>query len=228
MTWGIIGAMESEVALLMEKMELERTEEISGLQFHIGKLAGKNVIVVMCSVGKVNAALCAQTLAQVYKVDRLVNIGVAGALDVRANVFDVVVSEELCYHDASLSVLEDNPPYTSKFVADHDLLRWAVIATCEVADGKFSCFIGRIVTGDHFISDAAVKADIVERLNPMCVEMEGAAVAHVATVNKIPFVVIRSMSDKADDSAEMSFDEFVLGAAQNSAQIIIKMLEIAV
>ena len=103
-----------------------------------------------------------------------------------------------------------------------------MIATCEVADGKFSCFIGRIVTGDHFISDAVVKADIVERLNPMCVEMEGAAVAHVATVNKIPFVVIRSMSDKADDSAEMSFDEFALGAAQNSAEIIIKMLEIAV
>ena len=87
MTWGIIGAMESEVALLKEKMELERTEEISGLQFHIGTLAGKNVIVVMSSVGKVNAALCAQTLAQVYKVDRLVNVGVAGALDIRANIF---------------------------------------------------------------------------------------------------------------------------------------------
>lgn len=227
MTWGIIGAMEYEVALLKEKMELERTEEISGLTYHIGALAGHKVVVVMCSVGKVNAALCAQTLVQVYKVDRLVNTGVAGALDIRANVFDVVVSDELCYHDASLGVLERNPPYTSKFVADHDMLRWAVVSTCEVADGAFSCFVGRIVTGDKFISDAAVKADIVERFKPMCVEMEGAAVAHVATMNNIPFVVIRSMSDKADDSAEMSFDEFAPRAAENSARIILKMLELA-
>ena len=107
------------------------------------------------------------------------------------------------------------------------LVKWAVEACCEVADGKFSCFIGRIVTGDRFISDAEVKADIVERFKPMCVEMEGAAIAHVATANKIPFVVIRSMSDKADDSADMSFDEFAPKAAENSAQIIIKMLEIA-
>ena len=227
MTWGIIGAMESEVALLKEKMELEKIEEISGLTYHIGTLAGQKVIVVMCSVGKVNAALCAQTLAQVYKVDRLVNVCVAGALDVRANIFDVVVSEELCYHDADLDIFEKYPPCTAKYVADHDMLRWAVVATCEVADGKFSCFVGRIVTGDRFISDASVKADLVERFKPMCVEMEGAAVAHVATVNKIPFVVIRSMSDKADDSADMSFEEFAPKAAEHSAQIIVKMLEIA-
>ena len=227
MTWGIIGAMDSEVALLKERMQLERTEERSGLTYYIGTLAGKDVIVVTCSVGKVNAALCAQTLAQVYHVDRLVNTGVAGALDIRANIFDVVVSEELCYHDASLGILERNPPYTSTYTADFLLVKWAVEACCEVADGKFSCFIGRIVTGDRFISDAAVKADIVERFKPMCVEMEGAAVAHVATANKIPFVVIRSMSDKADDSADMSFDEFAPKAAENSAQIIIKMLEIA-
>lgn len=227
MVWGIIGAMNSEVALLREKMTVEKTEERSGLTFYQGTLAGQKVIVVMCSIGKVNAALCAQTLAQVYGVDRLVNTGVAGALDSRLNIFDVVVSDELCYHDADLDIFRTNPPFCAEYQADKTMVQWAKEACGMVSGEEFHCFVGRIVTGDRFISEAAVKESIVERFHPMCVEMEGAAIAHVATANKLPFVVIRSMSDKADDSAGVSFDEFAPKAAEHSARIIIRMLELA-
>ena len=215
MTWGIIGAMDSEVALLRDSMDIERTEEISGLIYYIGTLCGQQVIVVCCSIGKVNAAICAQTLASVFKVDRLVNVGVAGALDERLNIFDVVVSDMLCYHDADLGILARNPPFCSEYYADKDLVQLATRA-CS-----------RIFSGDRFISENTEKKRIVEEFHPMCVEMEGAAVGHVAAANKIPFVVIRSMSDGADDNADVSFDEFAPKAAEHSARIIMGILELA-
>lgn len=227
MTWGIIGAMDSEVALLQKEMNVEKTEERSGLTFYQGTLAGQKVIVVVCSIGKVNAALCAQTLVQVYGVDRLVNTGVAGALDSRLNIFDVIVSDELCYHDGDLDIFSRYPPFCAVYHADEQMIKWAVEACANVSDKAFKCFVGKIVSGDQFVSETAVKDSINKRFHPMCVEMEGAAIAHVAVANKIPFVVIRSMSDKADDSAGVSFDEFAPKAAEHSAKIIINMLELA-
>ncbi|MCI9455793.1 MAG: 5'-methylthioadenosine/adenosylhomocysteine nucleosidase [Oscillospiraceae bacterium] len=227
MTWGIIGAMDSEVALLRDSMEVERTEEISGLTYYIGTLCGQKVIVVCCSIGKVNAAICAQTLAAVFKVDRLVNVGVAGALDERLRIFDVVVSEKLCYHDADLDIFERNPPFVSEYAADKDMVRLAEQACEKIAGTDFRCFGGRIVSGDRFVSENAEKQRIVGQFHPMCVEMEGAAVGHVAAANKIPFVVIRSMSDGADDNAGMSFDEFAPKAAEHSAKIVMEMLKLA-
>lgn len=227
MTWGIIGAMDSEVALLRNSMEIEKTEEISGLTYYIGTLCGQKVIIVCCSIGKVNAAICAQTLAAVFKVDRLVNVGVAGALDERLNIFDVVVSDVLCYHDAGLGILAHNPPFCSEYYADKDLVQLAARACSRISGDDFNCFVGRIVSGDRFISENAEKKRIVEEFHPMCVEMEGAALGHVAVANKIPFVVIRSMSDGADDNADVSFDEFAPKAAEHSARIIMGILELA-
>lgn len=227
MTWGIIGAMDSEVALLRESMEIERTEEISGLTYYIGRLCGQRVIVVCCSIGKVNAAICAQTLAAVFKVDRLVNVGVAGALDERLHIFDVVVSEKLCYHDADLDIFGRNPPFLSEYTADEEMVGLAMRACERIAGDTFRYFGGRIVSGDRFVSENAEKKRIVEQFHPMCVEMEGAAVGHVAAANRIPFVVLRSMSDGADDNAGVSFDEFAPKAAEHSARLIMEILKLA-
>ena len=226
MVWGIIGAMDSEVELLRSHMQIEKTEQRSGLTFYQGTLQGQQVIVVVCSVGKVNAALCAQTLAQVYHVDRLINTGVAGALDARLDIFDVVVSDTLCYHDADLDIFDRYPPYASHYQADPEMVKLAVKACEQVSGREFHCYVGQIVSGDRFVSDSALKQDIVQRFSPMCVEMEGAAVGQVALANQIPFVVLRSMSDKADDSADVSFDTFAAKAAEHSAGIIMKMLEL--
>lgn len=227
MTWGIIGAMDSEVSLLRSSMAVERTEEVSGLTYYIGTLRGQKVIVVCCSIGKVNAAICAQTLASVFRVDRLVNVGVAGALDERLNIFDVVISDRLCYHDADLDIFGRNPPFCSEYHADADLVQLASRACARVSGNDYRCFVGNIVSGDRFVSGNEEKKRIVEQFHPMCVEMEGAAVGHVAVANKIPFVVIRSMSDGADDNADVSFDEFAPKAAEHSAKIILEILQLA-
>lgn len=227
MVWGIIGAMDAEVALLREKMEIEQTQERSGLTFYQGRLAGQRVIVVVCSIGKVNAALCAQTLVQVYGVDRLINTGVAGALDSRLDIFDVVVSDGLCYHDADLDIFRRYPPFCAEYKADPAMVELAVQACSQTSGRAFHCFVGKIVSGDQFVSETALKESIVRRFAPMCVEMEGAAIGQVAVANRVPFVVIRSMSDKADDSAGVSFDEFAPKAAEHSANIIITMLQLA-
>lgn len=227
MVWGIIGAMDSEVALLRNSMTVEKTEEVSGLTYYIGTLCGQKVIVVCCSIGKVNAAVCAQTLAAVFKVDRLVNVGVAGALDERLSIFDVVVSEKLCYHDADLDIFGRNPPFLSEYKADEGLVKLAIGACEEISGNEFRCFAGKIVSGDRFVSENAEKKRIVEQFHPMCVEMEGAAVGHVASANRIPFVVIRSMSDGADDNAGISFDEFAPKAAEHSARIVMEILKLA-
>ncbi len=227
MTWGIIGAMDSEVALLRDSMAVEKTEVISGLTYYIGTLCGQRVIVVCCSIGKVNAAICAQTLAAVFQVDRLVNVGVAGALDERLNIFDVVVSDKLCYHDADLDIFGRNPPFLSEYHADQGLVQLATRACSRISGSGFHCFVGNIVSGDRFVSENSEKRRIVEQFHPMCVEMEGAAVGHVAAANRVPFVVIRSMSDSADDNAGVSFDEFAPKAAEHSARIIMGILELA-
>ncbi len=224
--WGIIGAMDAEIALLKENMQAMSQREISGLTFYQGTLAGQEVVLVCCSVGKVNAAICAQTLAQVFGVTHLINTGVAGALDSRLDILDLVISQELCYHDGDLDIFSRYPPYASVYPGSPELISLAKQACEGMEDRNYSFYTGKIVSGDVFVSDKALKESIVARFAPMCVEMEGAAIAHVAYANKLPFVVLRSMSDKADDEADMSFDEFAGKAAVNSSALVIKMMEL--
>lgn len=216
---GIIGAMGCEIELLRARMENVTETVRAGRTFHHGTLSGVDTVLVCSGIGKVNSAMTAQMLIDLFEVDAIINTGIAGGAG-PAKVRDVVVSTELTYHDMSQRILALYWPNLEYFTADETLCRLAAKA-CE---GRVNCHIGRIVTGDQFIDSSEVKADIVARLDPLAVEMEGGAIAHVCAGNQIPFVVIRCISDNADDGAEMSYETFEKLAADDAAGIVTDML----
>ncbi len=228
-TIGIIGAMDEEIALLKEKAEITSVEHLLGLDFYRGQLYGKEVVLVRCGIGKVNAASCVQALADRFCVDGIINTGVAGAIYHRLNIGDIVISQDTVQHDMDTSVLGD-PVGTiprmeeSYFQADKRLVELAKKAG-EQMHTRHNIFLGRIASGDQFISTKPQKQRIWNTVGGYCAEMEGAAIAHVCYLNKIPFVVIRSISDKADGEAGMDFSEFVYIAAQNSSELVESMLK---
>ena len=224
MTWGIIGAMPSEIALLESQMSNAKKEVVSGLAYQIGKIRGKDVVLCCSEIGKVNAAMCAQTLALRYRVDFMINTGVAGCTCDDLGVLDIVLSQDLVFHDFDWALQEKYHPHTSKFPGDPGLI---ALAQRALAQRKFQYKLGRIATGDIFVDDEALRNSIIERTHPDCVEMEGAAIALVAYSNQIPCLVIRSMSDNANGDAGMSFDTFEKIAADHSAKLLLSMLELA-
>ena len=227
---GIIGAMEEEVAALKEKIVIDEVKKYASLEFYSGKMYDKDIVVVRCGIGKVNAAVCTQIMIDKFGVDMIIDTGVAGAVSNKLNIADIVVSSDALQHDMDATgfgykVGEIPRMDVSCFKADEKLIELAKKASSnKIADHKV--FVERIVSGDQFVSDMKVKERLIEDFNGFCTEMEGAAIAHVCHLNKIPFVIIRSISDKADNSAETNFEEFTQIAADNSTKIIEGMIEI--
>jgi adenosylhomocysteine nucleosidase len=226
---GIIGAMEEEVAELKAKLGNPQTAKTAGLDFVSGKLHGRDVVVVRSGIGKVNAAICAQTLITVYGAGAVINTGVAGGLADEVHIGDIVVSNDLVQHDMDVrhfgyprgAVPRLNDGF---FKADACLVRLAMDAGKGLAAG-INVMTGRIASGDCFVSERGKKEDIAETFGAACVEMEGAAIAQVCYLNDVPFVAVRSISDKADEEAGVSFDEFVLQAAKNSCGLVENMIK---
>lgn len=225
---GIIGAMDGEVAALKEALTEERISTHAGMDFHEGKLDGRDAVVVKCSVGKVNAAACTQILIDVFGVDRIINTGVAGSLDADIDIGDFVVSTDAVQHDldaTGLGFARGEIPYSERsvFPADEEMRKNAVQAV-RTAAPEAHVFEGRVCSGDQFIASRAQKEAIVSAFGGLCCEMEGAAIAQVCCLNNTPFAILRVISDKADDSAEVSFTEFVQTAAERCAAITRCML----
>lgn len=225
---GIIGAMDEEVAVLKEKMEITETFTYASLQFSVGTLCGKEVVIVRSGIGKVNAALCAQILVDKFEVDVLMNTGIAGSLDAAIDIGDMVISTDLVEHDMDASIFGDPVGQvprmdTFSFPADTDLIEKAVSANRE-ANPDIQTFTGRIVSGDQFVSSAEVKERLVQTFGAKCTEMEGAAIAHVAYLNKVPCVIIRAISDKADNSATMDYPTFEKKAIEHSVRLVCNLL----
>ena len=225
---GIIGAMDEEVAALKEALTEEKVQTIAGMEFHEGKLDGMNAVVVKCSLGKVNAAACAQILISVFGADQIINTGVAGSLDARIDIGDIVVSTEAVQHDMDgtpLGVARGVIPYSDLFAfpADEEMRKSAVQAVKTVAP-DVHVFEGRVCSGDQFIASHAQKEAIISEFGGLCCEMEGAAIAQVCCLNETPFVIIRAISDKADDSEEMAYNEFKKIAAERCAAIVRYMI----
>lgn len=219
---GIIGAMQVEVEALKGKMTDLSVTEKAGMTFYQGLLEQLPTVVVVCGVGKVNAALCVQLLCDCFSVTHIVNTGVAGSLDAELDIGDFVISRDAIYHDFDCTCL--NYPIgqvpgmdTWAFVADPMLIDHAYNAAQQVCADHVR--IGRVASGDQFVSDKAVKQRIIENTGAICTEMEGAAIAHASWRNGVPFVIIRAISDKADDSAEMDYPTFEALAAQCSAKV---------
>ena len=219
---GIIGAMELEVETLLGTMENKKSTVKAGSTFYEGTLEGLNVAVVQCGVGKVNAALCAQILCDCFGVTHLVNTGIAGSLCAELDIGDLVVSSDAMYHDfdcVHFGYEFGKVPGmdTVAFPADKTMMELAFTAAETVNPGHTK--IGRVASGDQFVAEKALKEQIVANTHGLCTEMEGAAIAQTAYRNALPFVILRAISDKADDSAEMDYPTFERNAAYRCAEV---------
>jgi len=221
---GVIGAMELEVKTLKSKMQIESQITKAGKEFCSGKLNGVDVVIVRSGVGKVNAGICTQILIDAFSVTHIINTGVAGSLNAEINIGDIVISDDVCYHDVDATgfgyALGQVPSLdVISFPADR---RMAALAqeVCKKVNPDINVFFGRIVSGDQFICDKAVKDLITERFKGLCTEMEGAAIGQTAYLNGVPFVILRAISDKADKSAEMDYPAFERKAAEHCARLV--------
>ncbi len=221
---GIIGAMDEEVAQIVEVMEISETYEKASMVFKMGTLNGKDVVIVRSGIGKVNAAVCTQILVDKFNVDYVINTGIAGSLRAEINIADVVLSDDVLHHDMDAAgfgyPLGQIPRMdVLSFQADKRLIELGK-AACKKAAPKVGVHVGRVVSGDQFISDKAVKDRLIQNFDGFCTEMEGAAIAQTAYLNKVPFLILRAISDKADDSATMDYPTFEAMAIQNSVEIL--------
>ncbi|EYE88710.1 bifunctional 5'-methylthioadenosine/S-adenosylhomocysteine nucleosidase/phosphatase [Fervidicella metallireducens AeB] len=223
---GIIGAMELEISLLLKNMSFDKEEKHAGFKFYLGKIFNTDVVVTCCNVGKVNAAACTQILIDKYNVKSIINTGIAGGIHSDVKVCDVVISSDVAHHDVRKEQMETLFPYRTSFKSDENLVKTAVCA-CEFIGVKdWNHHVGRIVSGECFVSDRGLKQKIVNEFSPHCVEMEGAAIGHVAHINNVPFVIIRSISDNADDSANETYNNYESVAAIQSANIVLNMIKL--
>lgn len=229
MLLGIIGAMDDEVEQLKSCMEQPEVVSVASMDFYKGTINGRMAVVVQSGIGKVHAGVCAQILADRFGVDAIVNTGIAGSLRAEINIGDIVLSTDAVQHDVDASAFGYQPGQIPEmdvfsFEADETLIRTAK-ACCKKVNPDLGVFEGRIVTGDQFIAGKEKKAWLAETFHGLCTEMEGAAIAQTAHLNKIPFLIIRSISDKADDSAQMNYEAFEQMAIANSVRLTKAMIE---
>ena len=227
---GIIGAMEEEVEALRGKLTYVKTTSRASMDFYAGKMGNKEVVIVRSGIGKVNAGICTQILADLFQVDAVINTGIAGSLKAEINIGDIVVSTDLVHHD--MDAVNFGYPLgqipqmdTFSFKADEKLAELAEKA-CHEVNPEIQVFRGRIVSGDQFIAEKAVKERIAENFQGYCTEMEGAAIAQAAYLNEVPFVVLRAIYDKADDSATMDYPTFEAKAAEHCVKLVEHFLEL--
>ena len=199
------------------------------MEFWHGHLYECEVVLVKCGVGKVNAAMAAEVLVTMYNVDSIINTGIAGALDDRIDIGDIVLSTEAQEHDMDVTglgyrkgIIPDQD--TSVYKADSRLIQIAK-DVCTKTNPDINVFEGKVVSGDQFISGREVKKNIIDSVGGMCTEMEGAAIAHVAYMSDTPFLIIRSISDKANDDADIDYPTFQKKAIRNSVKLVSGMLK---
>lgn len=196
MLTAIMGAMPDEVDQLAALLENCRTETYAGVEYVQGEMEGKPVVLCCAGMGKANAASTVQVLASRYGADRLIFSGIAGNMSSEIGVGDVVIGKVVVYHDAEPDMICQSAPFLKEFAGDPALIAAAEEA-CQTLGVHF--LTGKIATGDQFVGDSATKAAIAAKCAPDCVEMEGAAVSQIAARNGIPCVVLRAMSDNADE-----------------------------
>lgn len=221
---GIIGAMELEIEELKSKLKNIKITEKTGMEFYEGALGDANVVIVRSGIGKVNAALCVQILADLFQVTHIINTGVAGSLNSKLDIGDILVSVDAVQHDMDVTALGYEPgiiPQLSEsyFKADQRLIDLAV-ASCQKVNPDIQVIKGRVVSGDQFIAKKEVKDRLISVFHGDCAEMEGAAIAHGCYLNQIPYVIVRAISDKADGSAEVEYPVFERAAAKHCAKLV--------
>lgn len=228
MAIGIIGAMDEEIEILLKNINLSKKEIKARMEFNIGTILGKEVIVVRSGIGKVNAAVCTQILIDDYNVEKIINVGVAGGIGENIYPGDVIIADTLVQHDVDTSVFGDKLGQiprleTFDFKCDEKLVELAKDA-CE-KNTKYNSFVGRIVSGDQFIASLEKINWLKKEFEAVGCEMEGGSIAQVCYLNNIPFVIIRSISDNASNGAHIDYEKFIPIAVENSTNILKSMIE---
>lgn len=193
---GIMGAMPDEVSQLCARLTDVSVEHYGGVEYYKGFLDGKEVVVCCAGMGKANAAATTQVLITRYGAQKILFSGIAGNMSARIGVGDVVIGKRVLYHDAQTDMICQSAPYLKEYAGDASLIA-AAEAACTACGVKY--LTGTIATGDLFVGDAATKNAIEAKCHPDCVEMEGAAVSQIAAKNGVPCVILRAMSDNADE-----------------------------
>ena len=225
---GIIGAMDEEVAKLKEHMTDVTVTTKASMDFYKGTLNNKEVVIVRSGIGKVNASICTQILIDDFHIDAVINTGIAGSLRNEINIGDIVLSTDTVEHDMEATAFgypvgQIPRMDTFSFEADKHLIALAKNC-CEKVNPEVTVFTGRVVSGDQFISNKEKKNWLLETFDGYCTEMEGASIAHCAYLNNIPFLIIRAISDKADDSAQMDYPTFEALAIERSVKLMLEMV----
>ena len=228
-TYGIIAAMDKELDLLKEEIEFDDSVVVSGMTFYLSHINDKKIVLVRCGVGKVHAAVCTELLIDRFKVDCVINTGVAGALNADLNIGDIVISKSAVMHDMDVTAFGYKKGQTPgltvvEFNASDYLVENIKNIIDELGLG-IKYIVGSIASGDQFVSSKEDKEGILKNFNVDCVEMEGASIAQVCYMNNLPFVIIRCMSDKADDTGLVDYKEFSNNAAKNSAKIVLNFIK---
>ena len=226
---GIIGAMAAEVEALLAAMQEKKVEEFSGLAFHSGTLEGVACVVAECGPGKVNAAVCAQTMVLRYSPRLVINVGVAGGVGPQVHIGDLVVAAACVQYDFDTTAMGD--PLGTLFIRhasgeNEDIL---LLPCCEEAAGLLreearsiygGAHFGVICTGDVFVADAEKNQFLQEKFEAHAVEMEGGAIAQVCYMNSVPCAVLRAISDCANDDSPMDFPTFTKMAAEKTGKLL--------
>lgn len=226
---GIIGAMAQEVRQLKEAMEQPRIETVAGMEFYRGTIGGKETVVVQSGIGKVSAGICAQILVDRFGVGGIINTGIAGSLKAEINIGDLVMSTDALQHDVDAVNFGYEPGQIPqlpvKAFPTDDRLRKLAMELCARVNPDIRAHGGRVLTGDQFISDKAKKQWLTSTFGGACTEMEGAAIAQAAYLNQVPVLIIRAISDKADDSASMDYGAFEELAILHSVRLTRALIE---
>lgn len=219
---GIIGAMGVEIRALADLLKEKKSETISGVEYMSGKIFEKDVVLAVCGIGKVFAAICAQTMILKYNPDVIINTGVAGTLCDDLAISNIAIADSVVQHDMDTTPLGDPAGLLSginiiKIPTDSE--------TCKKIEkavkGTGTTYkIGTIASGDQFLANSDVKERIVKNFGAIAGEMEGASIGHVCYVNKKPFCVLRAISDRADGSGAENYMEFLDEAAKNAVDVM--------
>lgn len=219
---GIIGAMGVEVKALADLLENKKSEAISGVEYLSGTIYGRDVVLAVCGIGKVFAAICAQTMILKYNPEIIINTGVAGTLSEELSIGDIAISDFVVQHDMDTSPLGDPVGLLSginivKIPSDEKIYK-KIEDAVKKTDTNY--IIGTIASGDQFLASNEVKRRIVDNFGAIAGEMEGGSIGHVCYVNKVPFCVLRAISDCADGSGAENYMEFLNKAAENAVEVM--------
>ena len=217
---GIMCATQKELDPLLARLENKREKQQLLRSFVTGEYAGLTVTAVIGGVGKGNGAITAQSLIQNFGVEKIIFTGLAGGLDETIQIGDVVIGAEILHHDLDMKVMENDQfpgMPTDFFRGDPELL-----ALCQGLGDNLR--FGRIVTGEAFIT-AKERDGIIQRFHPQCVDMESAAVAQVCWFFQVPLLVIRALSDNADEEVEGVYSENSQWTSVSALQVVFRLLE---